>query len=137
MLKKDGLQGFIHPKTGTVAKFEKKKRTSVAEFFEAISNFDDKAIYAIDVTNKFKKSVKRSYSRNLDLDLLEDVIYTLAQGKSLDPKHFPHPLKGFNSPLNEKIMECHVQPDWLLIWTQNDSELILLLVNTGTHADLF
>jgi len=64
-------------------KFEKKKRKSVAEFFEAISNFDENAIYAIDATNKFKKSVKRCYSRNLDLELLENVIYTLAHGKTV------------------------------------------------------
>jgi len=36
-----------------------------------------------------------------------------------------------------EVMECHIQPDWLLVWTQNDNELILLLTNTGTHSDLF
>ena len=113
------------------------KRKSVAEFFKSIASFDDSAIYAIDVTNMFKKSVKRCYSRNLDLDILENVIYTLAQGKFLDSKYFSHPLKGFPSRPNEKVMECHIQPDWLLVWTQNDMELTLLFVNTGTHSDLF
>ena len=115
---------------------EKRKSKSVEDFFASIENFDESAIYAIDITNKFRKSVKRCYSRNLDLELLENVIYTLAQGKSLDPKHFPHPLKGFKPRPNEKVMECHIQPDWLLIWTQNETELILLLVNTGKHSDL-
>jgi len=120
-----------------VGKSEKRKRKSVANFFKSIENFDESAIYAINVTNKFKKSVKLCYSQNLDLELLENVIYTLAQGKSLDSKYFPHPLKGFKPRSNEKVMECHIHPDWLLIWTQNDTELILLLVNTGTHSDLF
>jgi len=118
-------------------KFENRKRKSVSSFFRSIENFDASAIYAINITNKFRKSIKQCYSRNLDLELLENVIYTLAQGKSLDSKHFPHTLQGFKSRPNEKVMECHIQPDWLLIWTQNDAELILLLVNTGSHADLF
>jgi len=116
---------------------EKGSRKTVDEFFKAIENFDPSAIFAINITNKFKKSVKRCYSRNLDLQLLENIIFTLAQGKQLEEKHFPHPLKGYKLRQNEKVMECHIQPDWLLVWTQNDSELILLLVNTGTHSDLF
>ena len=116
---------------------EQGKRKNVAQFFKSIENFDESAIYAINITNKFKKSVKRCYSRNLDLELLEKIIYTLAQGKSLDSKYLPHPLKGFGSRQNEKVMECHIHPDWLLVWTQNDTELILLFVNTGTHSDLF
>jgi mRNA interferase YafQ len=120
-----------------VGKTEKKKLKSVAEFFKSIENFDDSAIYAINITNKFRKSVRLSYARNLDLTLLEDVIYTLAQGKTLDTKHFPHILKGYRSRLFEKAMECHIRPDWLLIWTQDDAELTLMLVDTGTHSDLF
>ena len=116
---------------------EKLGRKSVEEFFKSIENFDESAIYAVDVTNKFRKSVKRCYSRNLDLEVLENVIYTLAQGKPLDLKYNPHPLKGYKPRKNEKVMECHIQPDWLLVWTQNDTELILLIVNTGTHSDLF
>jgi len=118
-------------------KSEKIKRKSVSEFFRAIENFDDNAIYAIDITNKFKKSVKRCFSRNLDLELLENVIYILAQGKQLSSEYLPHQLRGFKTKMNEKVMECHILPDWLLIWKQNDTELILLLVNSGTHSDLF
>jgi len=97
---------------------EKKERISVAKFFRSIENFDESAIYAIDITNKFRKSVKRCYSRNLDLGLLEKIIYTLAQGKSLDARFFPHPLKGFSLRPNEKVMECHMgmgkstRPKW-------------------------
>ena len=116
---------------------EKSRRKSVAEFFKSISNFDDRAIFAVDVTNKFKKSVKLCYSRNMDLSVLEIVIFTLAQGKTLDTKYSPHPLKGYKTRPNEKVMECHIQPDWLLVWTQNDTALTLLMVDTGTHSDLF
>ena len=91
----DGYRGFTLPKTGKVEKSEKKKRKTVEEFFKSIEDFDESAIYAINVTNKFKKSVKRCYGRNLDLELLEGVIYTLAQGNSLEPKHFCHQLSGF------------------------------------------
>ncbi|MDR2423602.1 MAG: type II toxin-antitoxin system YafQ family toxin [Prevotellaceae bacterium] len=113
------------------------RRKSVAEFFSTIENFDESAIYSIDVTNRFRKNVKLCHSRNLDLELLESVIYTLAQGKQLEPKHFLHSLKGFESRQNEKIMECHIQPDWILVWIQNDTGLTLLLTDTGTHSDLF
>jgi len=113
---------------------------SVKAFFEAISNFDSSAIYDIDATNKFRKSVKLCYSRNLDLGLLKDVIYTLAQGKSLDEKHRQHSLKDFHPMPNAKALkcqECHIQPDWLLVWVQDDTKLLLLFANTGTHSDLF
>jgi mRNA interferase YafQ len=120
-----------------VEKPEKKKRKTVSEFFKSIENFDESAVYAINVTNKFKKSVKRCYSRNLNLELLENVVYTLAQGKSLEPKHCCHQLTGFQLHTNETVKECHIQPDWLLIWTENDTEMTLLFVNTGTHSDLF
>ena len=129
----DGYQEFILQKTGKVERSEKKKRKTVEDFFKAIEDFDESAIYAINVTNKFKKSVKRCYARNLDLQLLENVVYTLAQGKSLEPKHYCHQLTGYK----ETVKECHIQPDWLLIWTENDNEMTLMLVNTGTHSDLF
>jgi len=133
----DGLQEFLRPKTEKVEKREKKKRKTVAEFFKSIENFDESAIYAIDVTNKFKKSIKRCYARNLDLGLLESVIYTLVQGKSLEPKYCCHQLTGLKLRSNEIVKECHIQPDWLLVWIENGSELTLLLTDTGTHSDLF
>jgi len=69
--------------------------------------------------------------------LLETVIVKLAKKEQLSENHFLHPLKGYKQKDSEKIMECHVQPDWLLIWKQNDTELILILTSTGTHSDLF
>jgi mRNA interferase YafQ len=57
----------------------------------------------------------------------------LLRGEKLDEKYQVHQLHG-----NRKGQwECHIQPDWLLVWEQNETELILLMVNTGTHSDLF
>jgi mRNA interferase YafQ len=57
----------------------------------------------------------------------------LAESGTLPPKFKPHKLSGnYNN-----CWECHIKPDWLLIWQQNDTELILLFMNTGTHSDLF
>jgi mRNA interferase YafQ len=86
---------------------------------------------------RLKKNVQLCYKRNLDLDLLEDVIVKLAKNETLPENNFLHPLKGYRKRHNEEIMECHIQPDWLLVWTQNETELTLLLTNTGTHSDLF
>ena len=86
---------------------------------------------------KSKRNVKLCYKRNLDLDLLEQVIVKLAKKEGLSMHNLPHPLKGYQKKQYEEVMECHIQPDWLLVWTQNDIELVLLLTNTGTHADLF
>ena len=108
------------------------KRQTTSEFFEKLNNLEN-TIYAIDVTNKFEKSVKKSYARNLDLDVLLDVLHKLAKGEALDKKHRTHELKGNLVG----IMECHVQPDWLLLWKQDGEQLILLLLDLGTHSDLY
>ena len=90
-------------------------------------------MYTINYTNKFKKDVKRCHKRGLDLDLLRNAVKILAETGKLPPEYKPHPLKG-----NYKNrMECHIQPDWLMVWLQNDDELILLFTDTGTHSDLF
>lgn len=108
------------------------KRITVKEFFEAIENLED-TIYQIQITNKFKKSLDLSYRRNLDLELLKEVIHILAKGEKLHTKHHQHLLQGYKTI----IFECHIKPDWLLLWQQIDNELILILLDTGTHSDLF
>jgi len=90
-------------------------------------------MYSIKYTNKFKKDVKRCQKRGLDLNLLRDVIDILAATGKLPPQYKAHQLHG-----NYKNrMECHIQPNWLLVWIQNEKELILLFTDTGTHSDLF
>jgi len=115
---------------------EKQNRKTPDEFFKSLENYRD-FIYNVYNTNTFKKNVRLCYKRNLDLDLLEEVIVKLAKKEELPEKNFPHPLKGYKKKLNEEIMECHVQPDWLLVWIQNDVELVLVLTDTGSHSDLF
>ena len=105
---------------------------TVKQFLEAIYGLEE-TVYQIRITSKFKKSLKVSCRRNLDLELLKNVIHVLAKGERLDSKYRAHPLDGYNTP----IMECHVKPDWLLLWQQMDNELILILLDTGTHSDLF
>lgn len=90
-------------------------------------------MYEIKTTNRFNKDLKRCQKKGYDLMLLKKVIQILASQGSLPPKYKPHKLKGNY----EGLWECHIKPDWLLVWRQNDKELILILTNTGTHSDLF
>lgn len=71
--------------------------------------------------------------RGLDLTLLDDVIDNLRQGKTLDGKYMEHILKGEYAGFRE----CHIKPDWLLIYFIEDDVLTLTLVDTGSHSDLF
>lgn len=71
--------------------------------------------------------------RGLDVFLLDDVIDTLRQGKELDEKYRDHILKGDFAGFHE----CHIKPDWLLIYLIEDDILTLTLVDTGSHSDLF
>lgn len=82
---------------------------------------------------QFKKDYKLLKKSHYNMELLNDVIKKLANGKKLETKYKDHPLKG------EYIgcRECHIQSDWLLIYEINKSDLILYLTRTGTHSDLF
>jgi mRNA interferase YafQ len=81
----------------------------------------------------FKKDYKRIKKRGYDVRLLEAVIELLAQGKTLPSKYKDHLLIG----KYKGYRECHITPDWLLIYEINDEELILYLTRTGSHSDLF
>jgi mRNA interferase YafQ len=82
-------------------------------------------------TGQFKRDTKRMQKRGKDFSRLRTVIEALASGEALDAKHRDHPLLGGYSGSRE----CHVEPDWLLIYERSESELVL--IRTGTHADLF
>lgn len=90
-------------------------------------------MYSISRTKGFKKAVKLCIKRGLDINALNEAIEILALKGVLPPEHKPHKLKGKYS----RLWECHIAPDWLLIWDQNDRELTLLFINTGSHSDLF
>lgn len=89
-------------------------------------------ILNIKFTSAYKKSYKLMKKRGLDLSLLDDVINTLRQGKVLEEKYHDHELKG----RLKGFRECHIQPDWLLIYLIESDILTLTLVDTGSHADL-
>ena len=89
--------------------------------------------YQLAFTGKFKKSLKMAKQRGLNIQLLDSVVSKLLQGNLLEEKYRDHVLKGKYSGFRE----CHIQPDWLLIYLIEDDVLTLTLVDTGTHADLF
>ena len=90
-------------------------------------------MYTVKFTTAFKKSYKLMKKRGLDMTALERVIDTLRQGKPLAEKHRDHALAGKFTGFRE----CHIAPDWLLIYLIDHGVLTLTLVDTGTHADLF
>lgn len=89
--------------------------------------------YRLILTGKFKKSLKLAKKRGLNLSLMDDVVTILQQGLPLNEKYRDHELKG----KFKGFRECHIQPDWLLIYLIENDILTLTLVDTGSHADLF
>ncbi len=81
----------------------------------------------------FKRDYKRIKKRGYDLRLLEDVIALLAEGQELPASYRDHALTGDYSGCRE----CHIAPDWLLVYEVLQDELLLYLTRTGTHSDLF
>ena len=90
-------------------------------------------MYQVKFTTAYKKSYKLMKKRGLNLSLLDEVVDLLRQGKQLDKKYRDHNLSGnFNG-----FRECHIQPDWLLIYLIEIDVLTLTLVDTGSHSDIF
>ena len=89
--------------------------------------------YKAILTNRFKNEYCRMEKRGENMVLLDDVIELLRKGESLPTKYCDHVLKG-----NYKgSRECHIKPDWLLIYRIEEEALILMLMHTGSHSDLF
>ena len=89
--------------------------------------------YCVRYSTLFKRSFKKCLKRGCNPALFEEVVAILAETGTLPERYRPHKLSGKYSG----YWECHITPDWLLIWEQNNKELILLLVDTGSHSDLF
>ncbi|MBQ0109690.1 MAG: type II toxin-antitoxin system YafQ family toxin [Clostridiales bacterium] len=89
--------------------------------------------YEVKPSNQFKKDLKLAAKRGYKIELLTEIIKKLANGEVLEPKYKDHQLSG-NFGF---YRECHIQPDWLLIYQIDGEQLILLLSRTGTHSDLF
>nr|WP_295644223.1 type II toxin-antitoxin system YafQ family toxin [uncultured Holdemanella sp.] len=89
--------------------------------------------YSIEFTTRFKIDLKLAKKQNKNLDKMFEVIEILANGGKLDAKYRDHDLSG-----NFKgTRECHIEPDWLLIYEIKEDILVLMLSRTGTHSDLF
>lgn len=84
-------------------------------------------------TAQYRKDRKRAIKRGLSMNLLDDVLQILVEEKPLEPKHRDHALTGRYAGFRE----CHVEPDWLLIYAVDKGNLILTAARTGTHSDLF
>lgn len=90
-------------------------------------------MYSIHYSKRFEKDLKRCLKRGLKLQLIFEAIQLLQATGTLPPQYHPHKLTG-----NMRGQwECHIQPDWLMTWEQNDTQLTLLFLQTGTHSDLF
>lgn len=90
-------------------------------------------MYEIKPTSRFKRDLKSSKRRGYDISLLTTVIQTLASGEPLAEKHKDHALGG----IWVKHRECHISPDWLLIYKVEHDILVLTLTRAGSHSDLF
>ena len=90
-------------------------------------------MFEVVASKRFGRDYKKCMKKHLPIELLDNLIITLAENKPLPAKYKAHKLEGefFN------CWECHLQPDWLLIWQKNETEETIYLVRTGTHSDLF
>ena len=84
-------------------------------------------------SSRFKKDYRRAKKQGRDVELLLDVVDLLAAEEPLDPKYQDHALAGDY----RGHRECHIQPDWLLIYKIDGGQLLLTLTRTGTHSELF
>ena len=84
-------------------------------------------------TSQFKKDLRRMVKRGANMELLDEVIMMLRERKTLPAKYEDHPLTGNWAGYRD----CHIQPDWLLIYRIDDDALILIATRTGTHSEIF
>ena len=92
-------------------------------------------MYEVIPSKQFRKDVKLAQSRGYNMQLLTEVIKILAEGKTLPEKYRDHTLT--TSRKYKGVKECHIHPDWLLIYKIDNNKLMLYLSRTGSHSDLF
>ena len=90
-------------------------------------------MYSVEYTKRFEKDVKRCVKRGLNIAKLQAAANLLAETGTLPVQYRPHKLTGNYAD----CWECHIEPDWLLVWEQDDFRLTLLFLHTGTHSDIF
>ena len=89
--------------------------------------------YNIQATHQYDKDVKLAKKRGLDIDELIEVVCKLASGETLPPKNRDHALTGNYAGHRE----CHISPDWLLIYKKDEKIKLISLIRTGSHSDIF
>ena len=91
--------------------------------------------YNIKYSKSFKKQLKKITKQGKDIDKLLAIVEKLSKGQKLEQKYKDHALN--DNKYYQNCRECHIEPDWLLVYKKNNKELILFLIETGTHSDLF
>lgn len=91
--------------------------------------------YEIKSTSKFNRQLKKLSKQNKNLNLISEVITKLANKEELEKKYKDHQL--INNRIYKNCRECHITPDWLLIYKYDENTLVLLLFATGSHSELF
>ena len=91
--------------------------------------------YHVQYTRRFKKEFKKILKQGKDEKLFLEVLNVIANGEELEEKYRNHKL--INDKTFKECYECHIQPDWLLVYKVQDNDLVLLLFATGSHSDLF
>jgi len=89
--------------------------------------------YEIRITTKCKKDIKLASKQGKNINLLFEIVYKLSEGIALEPKYKDHKLSG----KYEGMRECHIDPDFLLVYGINDKELVLYLLRVGSHSSIF
>ena len=91
--------------------------------------------YGVVTSNKFNNQLKKIIKQGKKIEKLSDVVKKLANGETLDPKYRDHALQ--DTKYYRNCRECHIESDWLLVYKYKDDEIILYLIETGSHSDLF
>ena len=89
--------------------------------------------YKVERSPHFERELKKAQKRGLDVNEAEALIVRLSKGERLEPNRKDHALHGEY----KGYRECHINPDWLLVYKKFEDKLILFLYRTGTHSDLF
>ena len=91
--------------------------------------------YGVVTSNKFNKQLKKIIKQGKKIEKLSEVVKKIANGETLDSKYKDHALQ--DTKYYRNCRECHIEPDWLLVYKVKEDEIILYLVETGSHSDIF
>lgn len=91
-------------------------------------------LYKVHSTTNFKKKLKKIIKQGKNIEKLENIVYRLANKQELEPKYKDHSL--YNNKFFKNCRDCHIEPDWVLIYKYLEDEIVLLLVHTGSHSEI-